>query len=93
MKSPNYTFRWAPIGAHSPEAAAATSLAAVGIRAEHAIRLGPLAAAVDRLDDATLINPTWLGIGIVDVDDDGDAGPRTPAAFVLELVATKGENR
>lgn len=80
----NHTYQWAPIGAHSPTAAAAASLAADGLDPELALRLAPIATGVDDIDHATPVNPTWPGIRIVD-DDTPPARPLPAPAFVLEL--------
>jgi len=88
---PNHKFQWAPLGEHCPEAAAGAALVADGMEPDIALRLAPIAAAINNIDAATPINPTWPGIGIVDVTEDanriGVRKPRCRPAFVLELHA------
>jgi len=88
---PNHTFRWAPLGEHCPEAAVAAHLVAFGMEIDKAVRIAPMAVAVNKIDDATPIDPTWPGIAIVEVADDENKveveKPRYRPGFVLELHA------
>jgi len=93
---PHHKFSWAPIGRESPEAAAAASLAAIGLQPDIALRVAPMAVAIDRIDDATPINPGWPGIAVdASAEDESQtdiAPPKYRPMFVLELHATSASD-
>ena len=93
--TPTSTYRWAPIAEASPVATAAAELAAGGLEPELALRLAPIAAVVDAIDDVTKVDPAWPGIHVVDAGESGDTEaqvrPLPPAAYVLELVDAEKE--